>query len=118
VKRIPILNDPHLIDVSVRQYVESVRARLESATDFDTKRQFLVDHVIKVVYGNDRVALYGSVAVNLGPGETPGQRGDTSKIGFCIEGTLSRKPRVGNRIPRCAAQLRIDNPATCVPLIQ
>jgi len=118
VKRIPILNDPHLIDVSVRQYVESVRARLESATDFDTKRQFLVDHVIKVVYGNDRVALYGSVAVNLRPGETPGQRGDTSKIGFCIEGTLSRKPRVGNRIPRCAAQLRIDNPATCVPLIQ
>jgi hypothetical protein len=59
VKRIPILHNPHTIDVSVRQYVEAVRARLENATNFDTKRRFLLDHIDRVVYANDRVALYG-----------------------------------------------------------
>ena len=33
--RIPILRNPHLIDVSLRQYVEGVTARLENATDRD-----------------------------------------------------------------------------------
>jgi hypothetical protein len=83
VKRIPILHNTHMIDVSVRQYVEAVRMRLENATDFDTKRQFLLDHIDRVVYGNDRVVLYGSVPVN--------------------------QPRVGNRTPRCAPQARTDH---------
>ena len=61
----PIRRNTQLIDISVRQYVEAVRARLEGATDFDTKRQFLLDHVDRVVYANDRIALYGSVPVNL-----------------------------------------------------
>jgi site-specific DNA recombinase len=110
MKRIPILHNPNIIDVSVRQYVEAVRAGLENATDFDTKRQFLLDHIGRVVYANDRVALFGSVPVHLPSREMPQQPGDrTTTIGFCVEGTLSRKPQVGNRIPRCAAQARTDH---------
>jgi hypothetical protein len=44
MKRIPIVRNNEVIDANVRQYVEAVRARLEKATDFDTKRQFLLDH--------------------------------------------------------------------------
>lgn len=50
-----------MIDASVHQYVEALRARLEKANDFDTKRQFLLDNIDRVVYANDRVALCGSV---------------------------------------------------------
>jgi hypothetical protein len=39
-----------VIDASVRQYSEAVRANFAQATDFDTKKQFLLDHVDKVVY--------------------------------------------------------------------
>jgi site-specific DNA recombinase len=100
VKRIPLLHNSHLIEISVRQYVEAVKAQLENATDFDTKRQFLLDHINRAVYANDRVALYGTVPVNLPSREAPGQLDGRSKIPFCIEGTLARKPRVGNRTRR------------------
>jgi hypothetical protein len=40
------------------------------------------------------------VPVNVGFDGPSGQLGDGPKIGFPIEGTLSRKPRVGNRTPR------------------
>ena len=99
VKRIPVLLNPQLIDVSVRQHVEAVKTRLETATDFDTKRRFLLDHIDKVVYANDRIALYGSMPVDLPSDEAPGQPTERTKIGFCIEGILNRKIRVGNRVP-------------------
>jgi len=70
----------------------------------------LLDHIDRVVYANDRVALYGSVPVDLPSSETPQQPGDrTTRIDFCAEGALSRKPQVGNRIPRSAAQARTDH---------
>jgi DNA invertase Pin-like site-specific DNA recombinase len=100
VNRIPILRNPQLIDLSVRQYVEAVRARLENAIDFDTKRQFLLDHLDRVVYANDRLALYGSVLVNFKSREVHGQPSDRSKIRFSIESTLSRKPQVSSRSHR------------------
>lgn len=111
VKHVPILHNPHMIDVSVRQYVEAVRARLENTTDFDTKRQFLLDHIDRVVYANDRTVLYGSVPVIPPSRETPGQPGERPKIGFCIEGTISRKHRIGNRTPRCHARQGTESSA-------
>jgi hypothetical protein len=44
-----------VIDTGVRQYCETVRARLEKATDFDTKRQFY--SIERIVYANDHVSL-------------------------------------------------------------
>jgi hypothetical protein len=98
--RIPILRNPHLIDVSLRQYVEGVTARLENATDFETKRQFLLGHIDRVVYANDHVALHGALPVNVPARAGPEQSTDRSKIGFCIEGTLDRKPQVNIRCHR------------------
>ena len=91
MKRIPLLHNNELVDASVRQYAETVRARLEKAVDFDTKRRFLLDHIGRVVYANDRVALSGSIPVHGLPSES--KQGDTSKIGFCVEGALTRLPR-------------------------
>jgi DNA invertase Pin-like site-specific DNA recombinase len=97
--RIPILRN-QMIDVSVRQYVEALRAHLEDAIDFDRRRQFLLDHVDRVVYANDHVALHGALPVNVPARAGPEQPSDRSKIGFCIEGTLDRKPQVNIRCHR------------------
>ena len=100
LKQIPTLRNPHLIDASVRQHVEAVRTRLENATDFDTKRRFLLDHIARVVYANDRIALHGAVPVNVPARDAPEQPSERSKIGFSIEGTLNRKPQVSSRSHR------------------
>ena len=62
MRRIPLLHNNELVDASVHQYVETVRAGLGKAVDFDTKRQFLLDHIGRVVYANDRVALLSTSA--------------------------------------------------------
>jgi hypothetical protein len=49
VKGIPVLHQKS-IDAAIRQFCQTARARFEKALDFDAKRQFLLDHVEKVIY--------------------------------------------------------------------
>jgi hypothetical protein len=55
------LNRRTEIDVRIRQYCERVRARFERCTDFDTRRQFLIDHVERVIYHSRAIVLAGSI---------------------------------------------------------
>ena len=83
------------IEVSVRQYCEAVRARLERCSDFDSKRQFVLDNIEKIVCTNDRVAIYGSMPVKLRGREASDHPGETTNMGFCIDGFVDRRRLAG-----------------------
>jgi hypothetical protein len=68
------------VEASIRQFSATANARLQASADFDAKRQFLVDHVERVIYNRYNVTIVGSVPVQSATGET--------KLQFRIEGTI------------------------------
>jgi DNA invertase Pin-like site-specific DNA recombinase len=79
--RSPLHED--FVDASVRQFCASARARLEACADFDAKRQFLMEHVERVIFNRYKVTVTGSVPVQSASGET--------KLQFRIEGEIDGK---------------------------
>jgi site-specific DNA recombinase len=70
------------VDASIRQFCATGNARLRVCTDFDTKRQFLGDHVERVIFNGYRITILGSVSVRSIAGET--------MLQFRIEGEISK----------------------------
>jgi hypothetical protein len=59
------------VGLSIRQFCANAQARFEGCTDFDTKRQFLLDHVEREIYNHSKVTIVGSVPVaSVSPGQT------------------------------------------------
>lgn len=83
LEQIPLFRKTQLVDMAIQQYCEAVKLRYKKCVDFETKRQFLLDYVEKVVYWNDKIAVHGSVPVNIKPDR--GREIETSKIEFQIE---------------------------------
>jgi hypothetical protein len=82
------LNKRTEIDVRIRQFCERARVRLEFCIDFDTRRQFLLDHIEHVVYHPRTMVLVGSI-----PGDLNGQEQAQHTAGalqFRIEGKMRR----------------------------
>jgi site-specific DNA recombinase len=48
--RIPLLRKRSVVQESIITFCEGAKARLNTCTDFDNKRQFLLDYIDKVVY--------------------------------------------------------------------
>lgn len=89
-KKVPILHKADVIDLSVRQYCHTARMNFEKCKDFDSKRQFLLEYVEKIVYQNEDVAIYASVPIQDGRDES-----EQSKIEFRILGKITTKDRTG-----------------------
>src|SRR6516164_9674959 len=68
------------VDASIRQFCATAKARLQACSDFDANRQFLVDHVERVIYDRYNVAIVGSVPVRTESRER--------KLSFRIEGKI------------------------------
>jgi hypothetical protein len=68
------------VDASIRQFCATANALLQGCADFDAKRQFLVDHVERLIYNRYTVTIAGSVPVQSASGE--------SKLQFRIEGKI------------------------------
>lgn len=68
------------VDASVRQFCATAKARLQACSDFDANRQFLVDHVERVIFDHYKVTVVGSVPVQTAS--------ETTKLPFRIEGTV------------------------------
>ncbi len=93
VLRIPLLHKGEVIDTSVKQFCEAARVRFEKCVDFDTKRQFLLDYVEKIIFTDDHVAVYGSVPVHMKAYTDADAPIETSKIEFKLEGDISSVER-------------------------
>jgi hypothetical protein len=71
-----------LLDASIRQFCASANARFQACADFDAERQFLVDHVERVIYTGYKVTVTGSVPVQTTSGQT--------KLQFRIAGEIDK----------------------------
>jgi site-specific DNA recombinase len=90
IKKIPILHKKEVMKVSVQNYCERVKTGLKKCVDFDTRRQFLLDHIERIIYKERHVILHGSVPVRLKAYEDPNQSTTLSKVGFQIESKIVR----------------------------
>jgi hypothetical protein len=63
------------------------RARFERCADFESKRQFLRDHVEKVIFLRSNVTIVGSVPIE----QDPQQPSAANRLEFRIEGAIDRK---------------------------
>jgi hypothetical protein len=73
-----------MVQESMREFCQRTKERFEKCSTFDTTRQFLADHVKRVIYHRDKVTLVGSVPVKRGTFQPP------SAVPFRIEGELDR----------------------------
>jgi site-specific DNA recombinase len=80
------LNRFEELDEAIRQFCGRAAMRLERCKDLDTKRQFLVDHIEKIIYHRDKVTLIGCVPVALKEAQSIGG----STLPFHIEGRIDR----------------------------
>jgi hypothetical protein len=92
VKEMRFPQHDEFVALSIRQFCGNAQARFEACTDFDTWRQFLVDHVERVIYNHSKVTIVGSVPVaSVSAGLT--------KLQFRIEGQIDRATRSKPRQP-------------------
>jgi site-specific DNA recombinase len=70
----------NFVDASIRQFCASANARLLACTDFDDKRQFLMDHVERVIYNRYNITILGFVPAQSASGET--------KLQYRIQGKI------------------------------
>jgi hypothetical protein len=87
VKGIPVLHQKS-IDAAIRQFCQTARARFEKAVDFDAKRQFLLDHVEKIIYNRYHIVVTGSVSVKPLGRETGSEPEHVRKLEYRIEGRI------------------------------
>jgi hypothetical protein len=79
--RSPLQED--FVDASIRQFCASAKARFQACADFDAPREFLVDHIERVIYKRYKITIAGSVPVQSASGET--------KLPFPIKGEIDPK---------------------------
>ena len=70
-------------DLAISRFCDVARAHLKRCTDFDTKRQFLLDHVEKVIYQRYHVTVIGSVPVQQ-------DSAGSTAIEFRIKGKITK----------------------------
>jgi hypothetical protein len=74
-----------LVEQSIREYCARAKERFAQCTAFDVTRQFLLDHVERIVYNRSKVTLIGSLPVRRGTFQPP------VPVPFRIEGEIDRK---------------------------
>jgi DNA-directed RNA polymerase beta subunit len=95
------------VDASIRQFCASAKARFQACEDYDAKRQFLKDHVERVIFNRYKVTMTGSVPIQSASGETDLQ--------FRIEGKIDLAAIRSNACRRAAleamrAAVQAENP--------
>jgi len=103
IASIPLLHKKEVVDLNVRQFCDSAKAQFEKCANFESKRQFLLEHIEKVTYLKYGVTIHGSAPIKLRAYEDPDQTSEVSKIPFQIENMLDksllkRGPRIRQEI--------------------
>ena len=98
VKRIPILHSKDVIDVSLRIFCETVKARFEKCTNFETKRQFLLDFIEEVIYGHGKITVKGFVPIQRNVTPDSDQAEENNMIEFNVEDDSHKKELPQNAI--------------------
>jgi hypothetical protein len=94
---LPLLHDADAVAASVRDFCDAARARLERCHDFESKRAFLADYVVRVVYTRYKVSVRGSVPVLPKAGAGTDQSSGPATLEFQIEGEITGAMLHGRR---------------------
>jgi hypothetical protein len=86
-----------LLDASIRQFCANASARFSTCLDFDSTRQFLIDHIEHVIYRGYKVIVTGTVPVQAASGPT--------NVEFRIAGDID-KDQVRRNAQRKIAETR------------
>jgi site-specific DNA recombinase len=76
------------IEPSIQQFCDLARVRFERCATFDDKRQFLVEHVERVIYDRYRVAVIGSIPIKMQWSNS--QEVETRRLAFCLSGEIDK----------------------------
>ena len=90
-----LLDQQNAVETAIAQFCEDARARVKRCRDFASKRQFLLDHVEKVTFIDDKITIHGSVAVTTisrAPAETA-----VGKIEFRISDQITSEEKLAAR---------------------
>ncbi len=73
--RMPLYQKPELVEKSLEEYSKKIKSQIQRNNEFNTLRQFFLDHIQKVEYNksqfsNRTVYLYGSVPIKVKEQET------------------------------------------------
>lgn len=71
--------------------------RFAKCSDFDSKRQFVLDYVDKIIYWNEKVELHGSIPVSLKIYERKKETMQSGALEFCIKDTIQETERLGRK---------------------
>jgi hypothetical protein len=104
---LPLLHDADAVGASVRDFCDAARARLERCHDFESKRAFLADYVVRVVYTRYKVSVRGSVPVLPKAGAGKDQLSGPATLEFRIEGEIKGAMLHGRRTGKSAADNRL-----------
>jgi hypothetical protein len=82
ITKIPNLQKEEIIDVSLRRYCETIKAKLEKCSDFDTRRQFLLEYISEIIYASGNIIINGFVPIKT---KSDADEQIENKIKFSIE---------------------------------
>ncbi len=79
------------VNLAMRKYCENAHLQYLSCTDFDSKRDFLLKHISKIIYSGDTFKVLGLIPVS----------GSEEKISFEFEGEITTYDRHRKRLLYC-----------------
>lgn len=82
LRKIPLLHKKEIVDFSMRQFCDGVKAGIEKCYDDNEKRKFVLAHVERVIYKKYKVTIIGSVPIRTA------DQDNESKIPFQISGEI------------------------------
>lgn len=85
ITKIPNLQNEEIIDVSLRRYCETVRARLEKCSNFETKREFLLEYISEIIFVSGSITINSWIPVTTKNDD--GKQGE-NKLEFSIKGKI------------------------------
>lgn len=91
---VPTLHRDNVVEANIEQYVNTFKARLAEATDFDSIRQLLRDYIQCIIFTRGDVEIRGVVPILLKTYSGPNQ---TSELRFAIK---CQVPSRGHSLPK------------------
>ncbi len=90
LEQIPLLHKKELVDESIIHFCNEAKSQFRRCMNFETKHDFLLKNIEKIVLLKDHVTIYGSVPILSKAYEDPDQTSAASKIEFRIETKVNR----------------------------
>lgn len=87
-KKVPLLHKKDVVEVNVRRFSETLKARYQKCVDFDTTRKFLTDYIDFISYYDDKIEVHGSIPIESNSED------NTVKVEFNIKSIIPYSDRL------------------------